>query len=332
MGETIDFEQFDVVSDNTDHHFARLNKKNETSDASSDCFTNESSDVYRRIMKEWKILAHNLPETIYVRVYENRVDLLRAMIVGVAGTPYHDGLFCFDIAFPPDYPNHPPKIHYCSYGLYINPNLYRNGKVCLSLINTWQGNKNEKWDPSRSTILQLLVSLQGLVLNDMPYFNEAGLEIFGRGMYEKRARAYNEYAFAHSCKSMLCLLQRPPQNFQGLVVAHFRSRGRAVLVACNDYANGRVRVGLYSETNEPPLTSCEKVSEKFKDWMHVLYPRLFSAFIQCGASLETGVEHLSIINESPKNMGNGKYKVIVKKVVGKIRKIYASTLKTRVKN
>lgn len=45
---------------------------------------------------------------IYVRVYEERIDLLRAVIVGASGTPYHDGLFFFDIFLPPDYPHEPP--------------------------------------------------------------------------------------------------------------------------------------------------------------------------------------------------------------------------------
>lgn len=49
-----------------------------------------------------------LIETIYVRVYEERMDLLRAVMVGPSGTPYHDGLFFFDICFPPNYPHSPP--------------------------------------------------------------------------------------------------------------------------------------------------------------------------------------------------------------------------------
>lgn len=47
-------------------------------------------------------------DTIFVRVYESRMDLLRAVIVGPAGTPYHDGLFVFDVLFPPTYPDVPP--------------------------------------------------------------------------------------------------------------------------------------------------------------------------------------------------------------------------------
>lgn len=47
-------------------------------------------------------------ETVYVRVFEERMDLIRAVIIGAPGTPYHDGLFFFDIFLPPEYPQIPP--------------------------------------------------------------------------------------------------------------------------------------------------------------------------------------------------------------------------------
>lgn len=49
-----------------------------------------------------------LTEEIYVRVYEDRMDLVRAVIIGPFGTPYQDGLFFFDFHLPPDYPDVPP--------------------------------------------------------------------------------------------------------------------------------------------------------------------------------------------------------------------------------
>lgn len=54
--------------------------------------------------------SHSLSpsDTIYVRVYEARMDLLRAVIIGPQGTPYHDGLFVFDVLFPQNYPDVPP--------------------------------------------------------------------------------------------------------------------------------------------------------------------------------------------------------------------------------
>eukprot|EP00951_Prasinocladus_malaysianus_P040187 scaffold458318_cov30-Prasinocladus_malaysianus.AAC.1 len=47
-------------------------------------------------------------------------------------------------------------------------------QVCLSLLNTWNGRDDEMWSPATSTLLQVLVSIQGLVLVPKPYFNEAG--------------------------------------------------------------------------------------------------------------------------------------------------------------
>jgi ubiquitin-conjugating enzyme E2 O len=45
-----------------------------------------------------------------VRAYENRMDLLRALIAGPAGTPYEGVPFLFDLQLPADYPASPPKV------------------------------------------------------------------------------------------------------------------------------------------------------------------------------------------------------------------------------
>ena len=47
-------------------------------------------------------------------------------------------------------------------------NLYEEGKVCLSILGTWAGDKSESWSASRSSLLQALVSIQGLVLVKEP--------------------------------------------------------------------------------------------------------------------------------------------------------------------
>jgi len=47
-------------------------------------------------------------DSIFVRVYESRMDLMRAVIIGAEGTPYHDGLFFFDLYLPGGFPNVPP--------------------------------------------------------------------------------------------------------------------------------------------------------------------------------------------------------------------------------
>ena len=71
----------------------------------------------------------------------------------------------------------------------FNPNLYESGKVCLSLLGTWEG---PGWDEKNSTLLQVLVSIQSLIFVDKPYFNEPGWErAQGTPEGERAAAAYN---------------------------------------------------------------------------------------------------------------------------------------------
>lgn len=136
----------------------------------------------KRIRKEHSILASSLPPGVFVRTYESRLDLLRVLIIGPLETPYEYAPFVIDICIPPDYPNTPPEVFFHSWTAGtgkgpVNPNLYEDGKICLSLLGTWHaGEKGEAWSPSKSTILQVLVSILGLVLVREPYYNEAGFE------------------------------------------------------------------------------------------------------------------------------------------------------------
>lgn len=196
--KTHTFKQFDVVSDYSDHHYYTKKKENKGT-----CFINCDSKVHKHIMKEWRILAKNLPENIYVRVYDTRFDLLRAAIVGAAGTPYHDGLFFFDVKFPHDYLTRPPKVYFRSYNLRLHPHLFSSGTVCLNLLNShifWN-----KWHPSQSTILQVLVSLQGLVLNENPFYDALG----NRGNMKKVPQESNNNVFVARCQMTLFLLRIP---------------------------------------------------------------------------------------------------------------------------
>lgn len=59
---------------------------------------------------------------------------------------------------------------------------------------------------------QVLVSVQGLVLVPLPYFNEAGYEKQrGTAEGERNALVYNESAFLLSCKTMLYTLRKRPK-------------------------------------------------------------------------------------------------------------------------
>lgn len=132
--------------------------------------------ILRRINKEHKILSTSLPDGILVRSWESRMDLLRVLIIGPLNTPYELAPFVFDFHFSKTFPQTPPLAHFHSWtgGIgRVNPNLYEDGKICLSLLGTWHAERrNEGWSAGGSSVLQVLVSLMGLVLVREPYYSK----------------------------------------------------------------------------------------------------------------------------------------------------------------
>ncbi|KAH1120451.1 hypothetical protein J1N35_003611 [Gossypium stocksii] len=272
------FKHFDVVDVFSSHRYHNLTSSGQT----------YPKEYAKRIQEEWNILESGLPETIYVRVCEANMGLLRAVIMGPSGTPYHDGLFFFDCFFPPKYPNEPPMVYYYSGGLRLNPNLYSCGKVCLSLLGTWHGEETEMWVPGQSTMLQVLVSIQALILNAKPFFNEPGFEISYVGAEgEKRSRKYNEDAFALSLKTMIYTLRRPPQHFEDLVAGHFRTRARDIIMACEAYKEGAA-IGsvLVKDCVPDPNKTESSSSERFKRTMTKMIDAMVKVFVENGSTYE----------------------------------------------
>ncbi|XP_012990829.2 (E3-independent) E2 ubiquitin-conjugating enzyme UBE2O isoform X2 [Esox lucius] len=186
----------------------------------------EAKKFFSTVRKEMALLATSLPDGIMVKTFEDRMDLFSALIKGPTRTPYEDGLFFFDIQLPNIYPSVPPLFRYLSLcSGRLNPNLYDNGKVCVSLLGTWLGKGTERWT-SKSSLLQVLISIQGLILVNEPYYNEAGFDS-DRGLQEgyENSRCYNEMALIKMVQSMTQLLQTPIQVFQQEIQQHFVSNG-----------------------------------------------------------------------------------------------------------
>jgi ubiquitin-protein ligase len=95
-----------------------------------------------------------------------------AMILGPDDTIYRYGAYCFKFDFPTNYPFSPPKLTYLTNNgkTRFHPNLYRNGKVCISILNTWKG---EQWT-SCQTIKSILLTLVTL-LHNKSLLNEPGI-------------------------------------------------------------------------------------------------------------------------------------------------------------
>lgn len=137
----------------------------------------------KSVLREHQILRSSLPEAVYVRTWESSLELIRVLIVGPSGTPYALAPFVFDIHLSKQFPYQAPSAFFHSWtnGIgKVNPNLYEDGKVCLSLLGTWFSEKDdEEWVPFKSSILQIIVSLLGLVLVKEPFYSKLALNQSG---------------------------------------------------------------------------------------------------------------------------------------------------------
>jgi len=187
----------------------------------------ESSTLVR-ILAELSSFKSNLPlnwdTTIWCRVSKQNYNIFTFIISGPKDTPYENGLFEFHIYLPSNYPTISPHVLlYNTNNFRFNPNLYKCGKVCLSLLGTWQGHESEKWNPKSSTILQIMISIQSLIFINEPYFNEPSYETqqntpFGINQSNK----YNNDIYPNTVKiAMINVLKNPPLGFENIVKNHF---------------------------------------------------------------------------------------------------------------
>ncbi|KZV61607.1 hypothetical protein PENSPDRAFT_643229 [Peniophora sp. CONT] len=180
------------------------------------------------LIKELSTIATSLPPGVFMRVDEVRNDVIKIMIAGPDGTPYEGGLFEFDCFIPLEYPQVAPKLHLRTTGggtVRFNPNLYNEGKVCLSLLGTWPGRPEEQWQPGKSTLLQVIVSIQSMILIDLPYFNEPG---FGQAKPDHPASiSYNKNISAQTTRWAIVDWMKPENRtsiWADVIAMHFSIR------------------------------------------------------------------------------------------------------------
>ena len=177
---------------------------------------------------------------IFYEYNESDISEGTALIIGPSDTPYEGGFYFFSIKFPPNYPFDPPAMSTLTQDGYtrFNPNMYREGKVCLSLLNTWH--VGEKWSGCQ-TISSILLSILSSVLVAKPLLNEPGFETRDSTV---QSEIYNRMILhANLQTAVLSMLQKPPyfaKPFLDTMVESFiknRNRLQDLAVSMVDYDN-----------------------------------------------------------------------------------------------
>lgn len=229
----------------------------------------------RQLIKEINILQTDKLHNIFVRYGESRMDVMKIVIVGPANSPYENGLFEFDLLCPLNYPQEPPKMHLRTTGggtVGFNPNLYHDGKVCLSLLGTWRSkNKEEEWQPGKSTVQQVLLSIQAMIFCDEPWCNEPGRESM---QGTDQSKQYNSGLHKHVVKyGMLEWIEGKktpeplPKNvhFEGL---HYKSQPAPVPYQAPQTTASIKEVDLFGEVAKKHFeVNRNDIINKVKEWI-----------------------------------------------------------------
>lgn len=213
-------------------------------------------EVMKTIMKE---IRKDLPKNIeldarasmFVRYDEDKPQFMQACLTGVQDTPYESGCFIFDIYIPDNYPQSNCLVTHVTKNASMvaanngpggfSPNLHRDtGKVCLSLLGTWNG---PGWEAGKSNVYQVLSSILWMILGaEHPYYMEPSY-----GGWEGTApttnhvpevKVYDEAVYFGTAKwAILETMKDPPKGFEEVVMAHFRAKKRVILNTVQNWSD-----------------------------------------------------------------------------------------------
>ncbi|CAF0922475.1 unnamed protein product [Adineta ricciae] len=195
-----------------------------------------SATCLARIKRDIWSVFKDPPPGMFIAPDSENITKIHALIVGPFDTPYEGGFFYFLIRCPPDYPIRAPRCRLMTTGnntVRFNPNLYRNGKVCLSILGTWSG---PSWSPAQC-ISSLLISIQSL-MSEKPYHNEPGFE------HERTSgdsKTYNEIIKHETLRVAVCeMLENEascPKQLREVMIKQFFDFYEYYVEVCTENCN-----------------------------------------------------------------------------------------------
>jgi ubiquitin-protein ligase len=191
----------------------------------------------KRLMKDIRNAQEELmkQQGIWYWMDESNMTKGYALLKGPEGTPYDGCLLMFSIQFPPDYPFSPPKVLFLTSDgkTRFHPNLYVEGKVCLSILGTFPG---PSWSGTQS-LNSVLLSILGL-LDTNPLAHEPAYT--NGSLLDARHRDYADFVEHQMVHCMIESIRKFEQKAEGHLWAPFEEEVREQLPALKERLKQKV--------------------------------------------------------------------------------------------
>ncbi len=131
------------------------------------------------------------------------------LIWGPKDSIYEDMPMMYNVHFPTNYPFEPPKVLFqtTDHKTRFHPNMYVCGKVCLSILGTWEG---PKWTGTLR-LSSVALTLQSL-MDTNPIAHEPGFS----GRTDSYAKGYNEFVGYKCLEYLVRFLDQASKNISSM--------------------------------------------------------------------------------------------------------------------
>jgi len=122
-------------------------------------------------------------------------------LFGPSGTPYENCYYSAVLEFTKEYPNKPPKFYFVDN--IFHPNVYKDGKVCISILNEGEDefgyeSKQERWNvlhTPHSIIMSIITLFTGPNLDSPANVDAAVMYRDNIKLYRRKVQEYNDKKF-----------------------------------------------------------------------------------------------------------------------------------------